>query len=351
MKVAMIARATLYSNPGGDTVQISNTAKELNKFSVEAHIRLTNENINYNEYDLLHFFNIIRPADILRHTAGTKPFVVSPIFVDYSEFELKQRGGAIGRVTRFLNAESKEYVKAIARYLVNDEKILSTAYLQLPMEVVCGITFRKTNNRYYLFFKRFFDLSFALLFSIFILVWLVPLLALLIKLNSNGPIFFVQKRTGRDGQTFNCIKFRTMLVNDLADVSQALNDDQRITRFGRFLRNTNIDELPQFINVIKGDMSIIGPRPHMLFHTIQFSGILSNYAVRHNTRPGITGLAQVKGWRGPTPTFRSVYKRVQWDIYYASRQSISLNVYIFMHTLREVAANMCISILRLIQGK
>jgi putative colanic acid biosynthesis UDP-glucose lipid carrier transferase len=186
------------------------------------------------------------------------------------------------------------------------------------------------------FFKRAIDITFSLLFFAVVLWWLIPVIAILIKLDSRGPVFFTQRRTGYLNRPFFCFKFRTMHANDIADTLQASQSDKRITRLGFFLRNTHLDELPQFINVLAGHMSLIGPRPHMLFHTSAFKSELGNYYVRHLVRPGITGLAQVKGWRGPTPKFRNVYKRTQWDIYYVKHQSVKMEIYIFAATIKIV---------------
>jgi putative colanic acid biosynthesis UDP-glucose lipid carrier transferase len=137
--------------------------------------------------------------------------------------------------------------------------------------------------------KRVFDYVFALFVIIFILSWLVPLLAILIKLDSKGPVFFRQKRTGRDNNSFTCYKFRSMYLNSDSDSLQSTKDDVRITRLGKFLRNSSIDEFPQFFNVLLGDMSVVGPRPHMLKHTQDFNEEIDAFMVRHKIKPGKTG--------------------------------------------------------------
>jgi lipopolysaccharide/colanic/teichoic acid biosynthesis glycosyltransferase len=140
--------------------------------------------------------------------------------------------------------------------------------------------------------KRLFDILFSLAFIVFIFSWFFPLIALLIKLSSKGPVFFVQERTGINNKTFRCLKFRSMRVNDDADSRQATAGDDRITALGRFMRRTNIDELPQFFNVLLGQMSVVGPRPHMLKHTEEYSALIDHYMVRHYVKPGVTGWAQ-----------------------------------------------------------
>ena len=204
--------------------------------------------------------------------------------------------------------------------------------------IVKNSTFQEKNLAFK-FSKRAFDIIFSLLFGTIFLSWLIPLLAFLIKLDSKGPVFFRQLRTGYRNEPFICLKFRTMIANKHSNTKQASHSDPRITKLGHFLRNTNLDELPQFWNVLKGEMSLIGPRPHMIKHTQEFSDKLIGYNMRHRVKPGISGLAQVKGWRGTTPTFRSVYKRIQWDCYYVRHQKITMDVYIFFATFIEVSAN------------
>jgi len=185
---------------------------------------------------------------------------------------------------------------------------------------------------YYYNTKRVMDVLFSSLFILLIMSWLYPVVALLIKLTSKGPVLFIQKRTGFKGIEFNCYKFRTMYVNADADLIQASKEDKRITPIGKFLRITHLDETPQFFNVLFGDMSIIGPRPHMLYHTRYYSQRIPYYNLRHEVQPGITGMAQIKGYVGEISIERELRKRIQWDIYYMKNQSIGLDLKILMHT-------------------
>lgn len=164
--------------------------------------------------------------------------------------------------------------------------------------------------------KRIFDIVFSLSVILFVLSWLFPILAILIKLESKGPVFFVQKRTGINNKTFRCLKFRSMRMSVDADLKQATKEDPRITRLGAFMRKTNLDEFPQFFNVLLGQMSIVGPRPHMLKHTDQYSELIDHYKVRHYVKPGITGWAQVCGYRGETDELWKMEKRVEYDMKY-----------------------------------
>jgi len=178
-----------------------------------------------------------------------------------------------------------------------------------------------------------FDIVFSLFVIVFIFPWLYPLLAIAIKMSSPGPIFFVQKRSGRLNHEFDCYKFRSMSVNKDSDRKQATAGDARITMVGRFLRKSNLDEMPQFINVLLGNMSIVGPRPHMLKHTKEYSQIIDKFMVRHLVKPGITGWAQVNGFRGATTEPRYMMKRVRYDLWYVENWSFFLDIQIIFMTV------------------
>ncbi len=183
------------------------------------------------------------------------------------------------------------------------------------------------------FMKRVFDIGFSF-FALFVLApTLFPVVALLIKLTSKGPIFFKQKRSGRNNEVFDCYKFRTMTVNELSDLAQATKVDTRITKVGKFLRKTNVDELPQFFNVLKGEMSIVGPRPHMLKHTEEYKETIDKYMMRHFVKPGITGWAQVNGFRGLTETPQKMIKRIRYDVWYIENWSFLLDIKIIVMTV------------------
>ena len=170
--------------------------------------------------------------------------------------------------------------------------------------------------------------------------WLSPLVALLIKLDSKGPVFFRQKRIGKNGTFFRCLKFRSMIQNNEADERPSDENDERITRVGRWLRKTNIDELPQFFNVLAGEMSVVGPRPHMVADCIRFSFVISSYSFRSLLRPGITGWAQVNGYHGPTSDYDSIIIRYYWDAMYVRKAGIWLDVKIITRTLAQGITNL-----------
>lgn len=180
--------------------------------------------------------------------------------------------------------------------------------------------------------KRTFDFIASFLFLITLFPVLVIILGIAIKLSSKGPIFFTQKRTGEKGKEFTCIKFRSMDQNKDADEVQCVKDDARVTRIGAFLRKTNLDETPQFLNVIVGDMSIVGPRPHMVKHTDQYSALIDKYMLRHLSKPGITGFAQVSGCRGETKDIREMEKRIIRDVWYFENWTFWLDIKIIFQT-------------------
>ena len=181
--------------------------------------------------------------------------------------------------------------------------------------------------------KRGFDIVFSGLVLIFILSWLIPVIGILIKLQSRGPVFFKQLRSGKNNKEFYCYKFRSMYENDEADHKQAIKNDDRITPVGRFLRRTSLDEFPQFINVFMGEMSIVGPRPHMLRHTEEYSKQIGDYMVRQFLKPGITGWAQANGYRGETLNVYFMKKRVEHDIWYMENWSLFLDIRIVFLTV------------------
>jgi undecaprenyl-phosphate galactose phosphotransferase/putative colanic acid biosynthesis UDP-glucose lipid carrier transferase len=180
--------------------------------------------------------------------------------------------------------------------------------------------------------KRVFDVLFSLIIILLIFSWLFPIIALIIKMTSKGPVFFVQERTGQDGKAFPCLKFRSMRVNAESDKLQATKNDSRITPFGAFMRKTSIDELPQIINVLFNHMSLVGPRPHMLKHTEEYRVLVDKFMVRHFAKPGVTGWAQINGYRGETKAVKDMKNRAVADIWYIENWSFLLDVRIVIAT-------------------
>lgn len=237
------------------------------------------------------------------------------------------------KILRMLNFAEKQMIRfyIVPEFYRNVKKSMVMEFL----ESVPLLTIRREPLQ--AFYNRALKRSFDLVFSSVVLCTIFPILyvliGFLIKRSSPGPIFFKQKRTGLYGHDFECYKFRTMRVNDQADTMQAVKDDPRKTKIGDFLRRTNLDEFPQFINVFKGDMSVVGPRPHMLKHTEQYSALIDKYMVRHLVKPGVTGWAQVTGYRGETKTLEQMEGRVKRDVWYIENWTFFLDLKIIVVTL------------------
>ena len=183
--------------------------------------------------------------------------------------------------------------------------------------------------------KRGFDIFFATIVIFCLLSWLIAIIAILIKLDSKGSVFFLQKRNKKHGEVFTCIKFRSMIINDEADLKPAEENDERITGIGKFLRKNYVDELPQFFNVLWGDMSLIGPRPHMISDNMLYEELVQHYSLRHKVKPGITGLAQVMGYVGSTDDIQKMQERITMDIFYVRHWSFKLDMVILYRTIRK----------------
>lgn len=187
-----------------------------------------------------------------------------------------------------------------------------------------------------LLLKRAMDVMISLFSLFFVMSWLFPIIAVAIKISSSGPILFKQRRNGKNNKVFYCYKFRTMRINEEADTRQASKGDLRVTSLGRFLRRSSLDELPQLINVLKNEMSLIGPRPHAVPMNQVFSKEIDNYTFRHSVKPGITGLAQSKGYRGEVEHFHDIYGRVRLDLFYIKKWCVLLDIKIIFWTLQSV---------------
>ncbi|UXX80590.1 undecaprenyl-phosphate glucose phosphotransferase [Reichenbachiella carrageenanivorans] len=216
---------------------------------------------------------------------------------------------------------------------VGNKKLEVQQYGNIPVLNVSSIPLDRMINRVA---KRTFDVLFSSFVMIFILSWLIPLIGLLIKLESPGPVFFIQNRHGRGNKYFPCWKFRTMVVNKEADSKQATKNDPRVTRTGAILRRTSLDELPQFINVFLGNMSVVGPRPHPIKLNEEYSPKIDRFIQRHAVKPGVTGLAQAKGYRGETSRFSEMYGRVKLDRFYVKNWSLWFDVKIIVMTIYSI---------------
>jgi putative colanic acid biosysnthesis UDP-glucose lipid carrier transferase len=217
--------------------------------------------------------------------------------------------------------------------LIQSRKFKVDFYDLLPVIVLRPIPLDDLVNQG---IKRVFDIVFSLLVIVFILSWLIPIIAILVKLDSPGPVFFKQSRNGRGNKMFYCFKFRSMRVNEESDTLQATKFDSRVTRLGSFLRRSSIDELPQFFNILLGDMSVVGPRPHPIQLNENYRRLIERYMSRHLIKPGITGLAQVMGYRGETSKAHQMKGRIKMDVFYLENWTFLLDIKIIFLTIWNV---------------
>ena len=271
-------------------------------------------------FDLKKFQNI---EEIIKHISENE---VDEIYSSIAELNNKELTSLIDfadnnlKILKFLPDNKEIYSK----------KLDFTYYDFLPILSMRRIP---TDEPINLFVKRIFDVIFSLIVIIGVLSWLTPILGLIIKMESKGPIFFKQKRNGLDYKEFYCYKFRSMRPNPEAHLYQIKKNDPRVTRIGKIIRKTSIDELPQFINVLKGNMSVVGPRPHMVSHTHMYAEKIDKFMVRHFIKPGITGLAQVSGFRGEVEDDNFIINRVKYDIFYLENWSLLMDLKIIAKTV------------------
>lgn len=251
---------------------------------------------------------------------------IDEIYFSVSELTNKQ----INKLIDFADNNLRELKFIPDNKDIYSKKLKYEYYDYVPVLSLRAIPLQESVNQ---FVKRLFDILFSLFIIVFVLSWLTPILAILIKLESKGPVFFKQSRNGFNYKEFDCYKFRSMTPNKNAHLHQATKGDLRITKMGAFIRKTSIDELPQFFNVLFGDMSVVGPRPHMVSHTNMYAQRIDKFMVRHFVKPGITGLAQVSGFRGEVETDNDIINRVKFDIFYIENWSILLDAKIIYQTI------------------
>ncbi len=268
-------------------------------------------------------FNTIELREIFKQIISSE---VDEIYASISSLNDKQINLLIDfadnnlKVLKFIPDNKDVYSKQIQYDYYGVQPIISLRKIPLDDNI----------NR---LIKRSFDFIFSCLVLIFVLSWLTPLIAIIIRLESKGPVFFKQKRNGRNNKEFYCYKYRSMKPNPEADIHQVRKNDKRITRVGRFMRKTSMDELPQFYNVLLGDMSVVGPRPHMVSHTNMYAENIDKFMVRHFVKPGITGLAQVNGYRGEVETENDIKNRVKYDIFYLENWSVLMDIKVIVQTI------------------
>ncbi len=263
---------------------------------------------------------------------------------EIKQFVLENR---IDEVYCSLNEISNEKLKDLVEFadenkksikFIPDTKEIFSKNLKLDYyELFPVLSLRKTqlHDPFIKGVKRVFDILFSFFVIVFVLSWLIPIVALFIKLESKGPVFFKQGRPGLDEKEFFCYKFRSMKVNGTTE-QEASRNDPRVTKMGRFMRKTSIDELPQFFNVFLGDMSVVGPRPHLWSQNKAYSNKIKKYMVRLYVKPGITGLAQVKGFRGEIETDEDMINRIKYDVFYIENWSFIMDLKIIFQTIINI---------------
>ena len=292
-------------------VQIFNTRKEFgysykNQFNTKS-----------NNFNLKTCFSYILENDI------------DEIYCSISELTDKEISEIVDYADK--NLKTVKFIPDVKKIFTKD--LLFEYYDYLPVLSLRKIPLEDPINK---ILKRTVDVIVSIIVIVFIMSWLVPIIGVLIKIESRGPVFFKQKRSGIKNNHFMCYKFRSMKQNDEADLIQMTKGDMRVTEIGKFIRKTSIDELPQFFNVFLGEMSVVGPRPHMVSHTKMYADSVDRFMVRHFVNPGITGMAQVKGYRGEIESKRDIINRVKYDIFYIENWSILLDVKIIFLTVFNI---------------
>lgn len=267
---------------------------------------------------------IVASLDFIKN--GTNENQVDEIYCAISDLSEKQLNEFVDFADN--NLKILKFIPDEKEYLIRNMKL--DYYGFIPILSSREIPLDDVLNQ---FIKRGFDIVFSILIIVGVLSWLIPIMGILIKMESKGPIFFKQKRNGLNYKEFSCFKFRSMKINEIADLKQVSKNDPRITKTGTFIRKTSIDELPQFFNVFLGDMSVVGPRPHMISETERFAAKVDKFMVRHFIKPGITGMAQTNGYRGEVENEKDIINRVKYDIFYIENWSILLDLKIIFFTV------------------
>ena len=296
--------------------------------------KLMKDDLGYGFYIMGFFDDNVALKDVIPNYLGKTDEIYDYVLKNnIDEIYCTLPGTQDEKIVKLLNFSEKNMIRfyIVPEFYRNIKKSLIMEVMDsIPLLSVRKEPLQSAYNRA---LKRGFDILFSSLVLISVYPILYVVLGILIKMTSPGPILFKQKRTGLYGRDFDCYKFRTMKVNENADVVQAVKDDPRKTRLGNFLRKTNLDEFPQFINVFFGDMSVVGPRPHMLKHTEEYSALIDKYMVRHLVKPGVTGWAQVTGYRGETKTLEQMEGRVKRDVWYLENWTFFLDLKIIVVTI------------------
>ena len=300
---------------------------------------------NTSTRQLLHFFNKrkdlgYRVLEVF-HKKDDKTFQNLFTFMDSRKVDEiycsidEVNDDEVNQLIKFCNKKGCGLKFVPNEQLIYSKRLQTDFYEYLPVLSIPEISLNKALNR---LIKRLFDVVFSLLVILFVLSWIIPILYILIKLESSGPFIYKHRRNGINYKEFTCYKFRSLKHRPSNNVDHVQKNDLRVTRIGRFLRRTSIDELPQFFNVLFGDMSVVGPRPHMLEYTKEYAKRIDkyNFMFRHAVKPGVTGLAQVKGYRGEIKNKEDIINRIKYDIFYIENWSILLDLKIILNTILNI---------------
>ena len=294
--------------------------------------KLFDTRIDYGYRFLGYFSDKVQAADILGKFDDVRSYVklnkVDEIYCSLNEISNER----VKKLIAFAENNGKTL-----KFIPDSAQLFSKNLVTNYYELFPVLSLRKTalHDPINKIVKRSFDIVFSLFVIIFILSWLIPILAILIKLESKGPVFFKQGRPGLDENEFHCYKFRSMRVNETTEL-EAKKHDPRVTRIGRFIRKTSIDETPQFLNVLLGEMSVVGPRPHLWAQNVIYGLKIKKYMIRHYIKPGITGLAQVRGYRGEIETDEDMINRIKFDVFYIENWSLLLDIKIIIQTVVNI---------------
>lgn len=291
-----------------------------------------NERVDYGYRFKGYFSDKVNNKEIVGKTINIESFCIEnkidEIYCSLNEISNEQMNDLV---------EFSDENKIEIKFIPDSTAIFSKNFRTNYYELFPVLTLQKTplHDPTIHMIKRIFDILFSLFIVIFVLSWLTPLLAVLIKLESKGPVFFKQSRPGINEEEFICYKFRSMQLNGLTE-TEASKNDPRVTKIGRFIRKTSIDEIPQFFNVLIGEMSVVGPRPHLWSQNVAYGNKVKKYMVRHYVKPGVTGLAQVKGFRGEIETDDDMINRIKFDVFYIENWSFIMDIKIIIQTVVNI---------------
>jgi len=301
-----------------------------NKESISPLRNFFSENPDYG-YELIHVFELEEIKD--EHIEEMFEFVMNKNMDEMYCSIIGLSQDQINEIIDFADGNLKTL-----KFIPDGNQIFFRNFILEYYDYIPVIALRsiRLDENLYKIMKRTFDIIFSIIIIAGILSWVLPILGILIKLESKGPILLKQKRNGLNNKEFNCYKFRSMETTNETDLNQVSKNDPRVTKIGKFIRKTSIDELPQFFNVLLGDMSVVGPRPHMVSYNKEYVLKVNKFMMRHFIKPGITGLAQTRGFRGEIESDYDIINRFKYDIFYLENWSILLDIKIIITTIYNI---------------